>query len=938
RYKWLVDVCDADGNPVGHPDYNPRTLFIPKSAWNKFTPFERQFWEIKCKFFDTVVFFKKGKFYELYENDADVGHRDFDLKMTDRVNMRMVGVPELSFNMWAGKFIAKGHKVAKVEQLETAIGKSLREKASKDGKAEKLIRRELTSVLTGGTLVDAGLLTNDMATYCLCIKEQVGPEVRAQPTIGIAFVDASCAEFNLCQFVDEPDRSRLETLLAQIQPKEVIYEKGHISKETMRVLKNTLHSTIWNGLVSGREFWDADTTTFEINGAGYFGDSRGEDVWPTALRDAKEKPLMLSATGGLIWYLRALRLDRELLSLKNFQYYDPVRRSTCLMIDGQTLKNLEIFENNFDGGDEGTLFRLLNKCVTPFGKRMFKRWVCHPLRCSKAINARLDAVDELNSDMSLQGSTQKAMTRLPDLERMVSRVHAGTCRLKDLFRLLDAFTALSKLAAELKETCENKSMPRIAALCARFPDLQEPLEHFSTAFDRTIAEREGSVIPFPGVEKDYDDIEERARDIQERFQSYLEEQRRELKSSKIIYRDIGKEVYQLEVPKNIKVPTNFMRLSQTKVVNRYWSPTLRSLVREFEETKEIRNYILWCGGMRVYAKFDEYYDLWVRAVYVFAELDCLLGLAVCATTIGEPCCRPEFVEEGPSLLELEELRHPCVIPGIAADFIPNDTMLGNDQARMILLTGPNMGGKSTLLRQTCIAIIMAQLGCYVPARRCRLTAVDRIFTRIGANDNIMAGQSTFMVELSETSKILHEATPRSLVILDELGRGTSTFDGYAIAYSVLHYLATYVGCLGLFSTHYGLLTEEMEADRNIRLMHMSCYVDEDRKEVTFLYKLTDGACPKSYGMHVANMAGVPTEIVLRAEEVAKEFEQQSRGHQLVMQHGKELTVADQGDFVYLQTLLGRCSLGDAPAATDRQEATSEVDAVRRIWRSWQARV
>ncbi|RKP23818.1 muts domain V-domain-containing protein, partial [Syncephalis pseudoplumigaleata] len=291
---------------------------------------------------------------------------------------------------------------------------------------------------------------------------------------------------------------------------------------------------------------------------------------------------------------------------------------------------------------------------------------------------------------------------------------------------------------------------------------------------------------------------------------------------------------------------------------RYWSPALRQMVRDYEESMEIRSNILDDIQQRVYRKFDEYYELWMGAVRTAAELDSLLGMALGATTLGEPCCRPEFIATTTTtaVLNVQELRHPCVIPGIATDFIPNDIHLGDDAPSMILLTGPNMGGKSTLLRQTCIAIIMAQMGCYVPARRCQLTPVDRIFTRIGANDNIMAGQSTFMVELSETAKILNEATPRSLVILDELGRGTSTFDGYAIAYSVLHYLATIIGCRGLFSTHYGLLNEEMAHHTNIALKHMACYVDDDEKKVTFLYKLTPGACPKSYGMHVANMAGV----------------------------------------------------------------------------------
>jgi DNA mismatch repair protein MSH6 len=257
-----------------------------------------------------------------------------------------------------------------------------------------------------------------------------------------------------------------------------------------------------------------------------------------------------------------------------------------------------------------------------------------------------------------------------------------------------------------------------------------------------------------------------------------------------------------------------------KKLSRYWTPTIRKLVTEYKEALETKNSIVKSFTSRVYSKFDEHYFTWLSAVKHIAEIDCLLSLATSSMALGEPVCRPEFVESDKSVLELENLRHPCIAAGVATDFIPNDTYLGGDRPNMIVLTGPNMGGKSTLLRQTCVAIIMAQLGCYVPASRCKMTPFDRIYTRIGANDNILAGQSTFMVELSETSKILHEATPHSMVILDELGRGTSTFDGYAIAYSVLHYLATHVGCLGLFSTHYQTLCQEFERAPEVVNMHM----------------------------------------------------------------------------------------------------------------------
>lgn len=259
---------------AGSPDYDPRTLYIPKAAWTTFTEFERQFWEIKGQHFDSVVFFKKGKFYELYENDADIGHQKFDLKLTDRTNMRMVGVPESSFEYWAAQFIAKGYKVARVDQMETALGKAMRERDGAAAKSvQKVIRRELHSILTAGTLTDSGLLTNDMATYCMAIKEINRPGAEHLPTqFGIAFVDTSTAEFNLATFYDDMDRTKFETLITQIKPKEVVVEKGGLSIRSTRILKNSLGAnTIWNHLQPEAQFWNALDTADELRIKEYFG-------------------------------------------------------------------------------------------------------------------------------------------------------------------------------------------------------------------------------------------------------------------------------------------------------------------------------------------------------------------------------------------------------------------------------------------------------------------------------------------------------------------------------------------------------------------------------------------------------------------------------------------------------------------------------------------
>ncbi|KAJ1983733.1 DNA mismatch repair protein msh6 [Dimargaris verticillata] len=930
RSVWLVDIRDAEQRLPSDPEYDPRTLYIPASAWKGFTPFERQFWEIKSKHFDTVVFFKKGKFYELFEKDADIGHQQFDLRLTDRVNMRMVGVPESAFEFWAAQFIAKGYKVARVDQVETAIGKERREKSEKPSKEDSIIRRELTSILTAGTLVDGNMLHQDMATYCLSIKESVTTGVQP-PSFGLCFVDTATGQFHLCQFQDDTHRTMLETLLTQVQPKELVYERGNPSRATWRLLKALLHAPVWNGLAPDQEFWDQATTEFELERAGYFKSK----TWPAALSAIQTDPLALSAVGGLVSYLRSLKLDQELVSLGNFSRYEPMNHATSLLMDGQTMANLELFQTSEDNamgwlarsqgdtgaGEAGTLFQLLNHCITPFGKRLFRHWLCHPLRDPVRINARLDALEELTSDGPWRDQLHTGLTRLPDLERLISRVHAGRCRVKDLLGVLQGFEEVQTLLTAFRAAAPRFHSARLQELSVQCPDLTPLLAFFREAFDHQVAEREGNIIPASGVEADYDRVTSQLAELTARFDAYLAEQRTALKCPSIQYRDLRKEVYQLEIPKSVKVPGYYMQLSATKAISRYWTPELQRMVKELNELEDTRNAVFRDIEQRMYQRFDQYYPQWLQTVRTVAEIDCLLSLAYSRDGLGEPVCRPEFVEPtsavtGGSVLELRNLRHPCVPVGVASDFIPNDTMLGGQEPTMVLLTGPNAGGKSTLLRQTCLAVVMAQLGCYVPAERCRLTPVDRIFTRIGAHDDILRGQSTFMVELSETSKILREATPRSLVILDELGRGTSTFDGYAVAYAVLHHLAGRIGCLGLFSTHYHALTREMGGHPEIALKHMDCHVDPANRDVTFLYKLVSGVCPKSYGMNVANMAGIPRAIVDKAEQVAERFEASHRLTALTNATTQPscLSPADIADFGYLMGLGHTASTGDSQQA------------------------
>ncbi|OOF97955.1 hypothetical protein ASPCADRAFT_205221 [Aspergillus carbonarius ITEM 5010] len=876
RYAWLANIRDIDGHPIGHPEYDPRTLYIPPLAWAKFSPFEKQYWEIKQKFWDTVVFFKKGKFYELYENDATIGHQLFDLKLTDRVNMRMVGVPEMSLDHWANQFVAKGFKIARVDQIESALGKEMRERDGKKGgaKEDKVIRRELASVLTAGTLVEGSMLQDDMSTFCVAIKEAL---IDDHPAFGIAFVDTATGQFFLSEFVDDVDMTKFETFVAQTRPQELLLEKSTVSQKVLRILKNnTGPTTIWNYLKPGKEFWEADIAVKELDASEYFVCEDGDNLqaWPEALRDARDKELVMSAFGALVQYLRVLKIERDLITIGNFTAYDPIKKATSLVLDGQTLINMEIFANSFDGGSEGTLFQLLNRCITPFGKRMFKQWVCHPLVDAKKINARLDAVDALNADSSVRDQFFSQLTKMPDLERLISRIHAANCKAQDFLRVLEGFEQIEYTMSLLKDSGSGEGV--IGQLIGAMPDLSELLEYWKTAFDRSKARENGILVPKPGVEEDFDNSQEHIEQIHQDLESLLKRVRRELGSSAIIYKDNGKEIYQLEVPIKVKnIPKGWDQMSATKQVKRYYFPELRKLIRQLQEAQETHSQIVKEVAGRFYARFDENYSTWLAAVRIVAQLDCLISLAKASSALGQPCCRPVFVDDERSILEFEELRHPCLVSSVG-DFIPNDVQLGGSRPNIDLLTGANAAGKSTVLRMTCVAVIMAQIGCYLPCQSARLTPVDRIMSRLGANDNIFAAQSTFFVELSETKKILSEATPRSLVILDELGRGTSSYDGVAVAQAVLHHVATHIGALGFFATHYHSLAAEFEGHPEIAPKRMRIHVDDEERRVTFLYKLEHGVAEGSFGMHCAAMCGIPNKVIERAEVAAKQWEHTSR--------------------------------------------------------------
>lgn len=905
RYQWLVNIKDANKKSIDDPEYDSRTLYVPSSAWAKFTNFEKQYWEIKSKMWDTVVFFKKGKFYELYENDAIIANTKFDLKIAGggRANMKLAGIPEMSFEYWAKEFVSNGYKVAKVDQVETLLAKEMRGNT----KEEKIIKRELTSVLTGGTLTDLNMITDDMAIYCLSIKQD-------GKKLGLAFVDTSTSELQMIEIEEDDidECNKLDTIITQIKPKEIICEKNNLSSIPMKILKHSSSGIIWNYLNPETEFWDYDTTLEELVKSKYYEAIDLDDYsnYPKVLLQFKDEfKVGFNAFGGLLHYLKNLKLDESIMTLGNIHQYDEQKTTstTNLLLDGITLSNLEILNNSFDGTDKGTLFKLMNRAITPFGKRMLKTWILNPLFQVEHINSRYDSVEFLMNNGEFRDILERGLGDLPDLERLIARVHGKTLRFKDFLKVVEGFERIEKLILTAK-VFDLKGAGVLESYIDRFPrELSECIKDWSDAFCRDNALND-IVVPETGIDAEFDDSQAKMNNLEKKLGEYLKQYKKEYKSHEICFRDSGKEIFLIEMPTKVKnIPKDWQQMGSTSKVKRFWSPEVKKLVRSLMEQRELHKML--CEGLRfrMYEKFDKNYDVWISTIKKLAQLDCLVALTRTSESIGYPSCRPEFdqQEAGNASLDFKELRHPCFV---GDNFVPNDVKLGGGCASIGLLTGANAAGKSTLMRTTGLAVILSQIGCLVPAELAKLTPIDKIMTRLGANDNIMQGKSTFFVELSETKKILDNATPNSLVILDELGRGGSSSDGYAIAESVLYHLSTHIQSLGFFATHYGTLGLSFKTHPKIMPLRMAIIADSaGSRNITFLYKLEEGSASGSFGMNVASMCGIQEDIVMKAEIAAKEYEHTSKLKKLteiILHSGEDgssmnLSLGLQSDFSWV---------------------------------------
>ncbi|XP_078179988.1 MUTS homolog 6 [Carex rostrata] len=914
KFKFLREgKKDAKGRRPDHVNYDPRTLYLPPDFLKSLSGGQRQWWEFKSQHMDKVLFFKMGKFYELFEMDAHIGAKELDLQYM-KGEQPHCGFPEKNLSLNVDKLARKGYRVLVVEQTETPEQLDIRRKEL--GSKDKVVRREICAVVTKGTLTDGEtLLTNPDAAYLMSITETSTEKDREKETvIGICLVDVSTGKFVVGQFEDDSDRHYLCSILSELRPVEIIKPSNTLKPETEKALKNNTRDPLINELVPLIEFWDTEKTIEQVKR--YYGSIEGEsDALPQVLTElvssGNSSSCALSALGGCLFYLRQAFLDEKLIKCAEFVHLPCGSLGGSIqkymVLDSAALENLEVLEN-MSGGSSGTLFAQLDHCVTPFGKRLLKRWLARPLYDRKAILERQDAIASFKgAGLSATLGFRKELTRLADMERLLARLFSicegnGSSGKRAILyedaskkQLLEFVSALRGCQHMLKACCsltsllsltESTLLQHLLTPGKGLPELSDVLDHFRDAFDWSEAERTGRIIPHEGCDVDYDTASSTIKEIQSSLTKYLKEQRKLLGDSSINYVNVGKDKYLLEVPESLggSVPRNYTLQASKKGYFRYWTPKIKEMLQELSQAEEEKEKSLKGILQRLIQQFSENHCKWRQLVSVTAELDVLISLAIAGDYYEGPTCRPIINKASDSTngvpsLYAKSLGHPILRSDSLGkgSFVPNNVKIGSGpgDASFILLTGPNMGGKSTLLRQVCMAVILAHIGADVPAERFELSLVDRIFVRMGARDHIMAGQSTFLVELTETASMLSAATRNSLVVLDELGRGTSTSDGQAIAASVLEYLVRHVQCRGLFSTHYHRLAVDYEKDTKIALCHMACQVgigEGGFEEVTFLYRLTSGSCPKSYGVNVARLAGIPASVLQKAAEKSNEFE------------------------------------------------------------------
>eukprot|EP00178_Gracilaria_changii_P027784 TRINITY_DN914_c0_g2_i1.p1 TRINITY_DN914_c0_g2~~TRINITY_DN914_c0_g2_i1.p1 ORF type:complete len:1273 (+),score=179.14 TRINITY_DN914_c0_g2_i1:355-4173(+) len=946
RHPWSMNIRDSRKREPSHPDYDKSTLYVPPSELKDsrgtksggLSPFQRQFWSIKKDNYDVLIFFKKGKFYELYDVDADVGHKELGLNYTKggRVDMRCCGVPEQAFDKHTARLIDLGYKVGRVEQTETAIAAEKRKNGS-TGNKSSICERSLVRILTRATVSDDGLLKDHRSRFVIAITEARGGSTEShshsqvsERTIGMCYVDVASGSITVNQLRDDARLCKTERIIAFLKPHEFIIDSSISGERLLSIVRWATRRNEADLLDLAKKGGFQPMTESLL--ATYLLDSSSStqhtDEYDRVCRYLRQNSLGSKALGAMSSYLKSLIIDRETLSIGNYNLFpspdkgDAARgdrtdlqdmpSSDHLHMDASTLQNLEILTSSMDGSERGTLLSFIDRARTPAGRRLLKRWVSEPLVSAAEIEDRLQAIEDLHVVEDEDGGRNlglvlKQLKTRKDLERALPRLHrqATTANnavmfddtnkriVKDFVLVLrslqESLCALETLAGALDSS--NPKSNRLKWLCATgggIPaDALDKLTFFlGDAFDLEKAENGGEIVPKAGAIPSYDTCREALDNVERDLSLELRKWQAKLGDKTIKYYHRGKEPFQLEIKLACiqrHTPDEFEVVSESKNSKRFYTKRIRGLVRDHKDVSEAFENASSSVARDIMRKFDQEYKTWKKISEVCAEIDALIGLSYASRDEGSgPMVRPKILPNSHPypVIDVAELRHP-VLARVSESFVSNDIRLGagESSSEIMILTGPNAGGKSTLARQIAIVVILAQVGCYVPARACSLRPFDDIYVRMGASDDLARGRSTFMVEMEEVSNILNNATSRSLVIADEVGRGTSTHDGYAVAYAALDHIARVNRSLTVFSTHYSQLGDDIvnlgdqEGRSSARLFEMAAKVNEKTKSITFLYKLQSGSSGQSRGVYCARVAGISASIANEAEEASRRFDQ-----------------------------------------------------------------
>jgi DNA mismatch repair protein MutS len=803
----------------------------------KATPMVQQYLAIKQQYPDAILFYRMGDFYEMFFEDAKTASQILDIALTSRNKndeepIPMCGVPHHAARGYIARLIEQGFKVAICEQVEDSA------------KAKGLVKRDVVRVITPGVVVDTDILDAGSNNFLMALSSWEG-------RYGIAHLDISTGAFKV---TESDDFEKIADECKRIEPRETLVAESHREVPDIKMLIETLGETSVNTLEdkwfepeSGRGRLLRQFKTHSLEGFGC-------EAWRAGI----------SAAGALLHYVGETQKG-DLVHISGITSYS---LSDFMVVDEVSRRNLELFEAIWTRARRGSLLGVMDRTLTPMGARMLRAWIQYPLLNLEEIRRRLDGVEEAKGNLPVRRSVRKALEEIQDLERLNARIALNRCNARDLVALKRSIERLPKTRSLLNEFAS----PAFSQMASTWDDLSDIAALIEEAIfdDPPLTTREGGMIK-PGFNMELDALVQRSREGKE-WISGLEAKERastSINSLKVGFNKVFG--YYIEVTKShlALVPTHYVRKQTLVNAERYITEDLKTYearVLGAEEKQAELEYKLFCLVREKVAESN-------RRIAMMAEIVSTLDVL---TALAELADQNDYVKpvihDGDDLL-LRESRHPVVEKLVSSErFVPNTVEMNGDDRQVIIITGPNMAGKSTLLRQVALLIIMAQMGSFVPAEAASIGIVDRVFTRVGALDNLAEGRSTFMVEMQETANILHNATERSLVILDEIGRGTSTFDGLSIAWAVAEYLHDRkgVGIKALFATHYHELTDL--ALTKSRVKNYNIAVKEWNEEVIFLRKLVEGGTNRSYGIQVARLAGVPAQVLERAKEILKNIE------------------------------------------------------------------